>query len=128
MSNHKAYIGVGSLLGLTLLSGAVLSAPKANADTSGTVDITVNVPAACSLTPANTSLTKTINPGTSAEIGTANLKAVCNDPSGFAIYAIGYTNNTHGNTDLVTELVAEHSNHTGTCSSTSNWHMTIANT
>ncbi len=127
MSSHKAYIGVSSLLSLTLLSGVILCAPKANADTSATVDLTVNVPAACSLTPANTNLTKTINPGTSDTIGTSNLKAVCNDPSGFAIYAIGYTNNTHGNTDLVTELGAEHSIHTGTDTSASNWNMTIAN-
>ncbi len=43
------YKTTGSLLALTLLSGAILSAPKANADTSATVDLTVNVPAACSL-------------------------------------------------------------------------------
>ena len=127
MSNHKAYLGAGSLLSLTLLSVAILSAPKANADTSATVDLTVNVPAACSLTPANTSLTKTINPGTSDTIGTSNLKAVCNDPNGFAIYAIGYTNNTHGNTDLITDLGTDYSIHTGTGTSASNWNMTIAN-
>ncbi|MBR3131464.1 BspA family leucine-rich repeat surface protein [Candidatus Saccharibacteria bacterium] len=127
MSNRKAYLGVGSLLSLTLISGAVLSAPKANADTSAIVNLTVNVPAACSLTPANTYLTNTINPGTNKEIGTANLKAVCNDPSGFAIYAVGYTNEEYGNTNLITDLGSNHSIHTGTGTSTSNWNMTIAN-
>ena len=127
MQNHKITTVGGMLLSLTLLSGAILSAPKANADTSATVDLTVNVPAACSLTPANTSLTKTINPGTSDTIGTSNLKAVCNDPNGFAIYAIGYTNNTHGNTDLITDLGTDYSIHTGTGTSASNWNMTITN-
>ena len=127
MRISKSIFGGGALLGLSLLSGAILSAPKANADTSATVDLTVNVPAACSLTPANTTLAQTIAPGAAGNIGTANLKAVCNDPSGFAIYAIGYTNNTYGNTDLVTELGAEHSIHTGTGTSASNWNMTIDN-
>ncbi len=126
MHKLKLYIG-GGLLFLTLLSGAILSAPHASADTSGTVDITVSINAACTLTPANTNLTQTIAPGTTGNIGTANLKAVCNDAGGFAIYAIGYTNNTNGNTDLVAELGTEHSIHTGTGTSASNWNMTIDN-
>ena len=30
-------------------------------------------------------------------IGSANISAFCNDPNGFAIYAIGYTEDTYGN-------------------------------
>ncbi|MBR3131300.1 hypothetical protein IKG31_01870 [Candidatus Saccharibacteria bacterium] len=121
------YKPLGSLLALTLLSGAILSTPKANADTSATVDLTVNVPAACSLTPANTSLTKTINPGTSDTIGISNIKALCNDANGFAIYAVGYTDSEYGNTDLITDLGTNYSIHTGTGTSASNWNMTIDN-
>ena len=125
-SYKKTFLG-GGLLSLTVLSGAVLSAPKANADTSATIDLTVNVPAACSLTPANTSLTKTINPGTSETIGTANLKAVCNDPNGFAIYAVGYTNEEYGNNYLTTTLGEDYKIATGNVASpsTSQWNMTI---
>ncbi len=127
MYKQKSLIGVGTLLSLTLLSGAVLSAPLASADTSGTVDVTVSINAACTLTPNSTSLTQTIAPGTPGNIGTANLKAVCNDAEGFAIYAVGYTNNEYGNTDLITELGTNYSIHTGTGNSTSNWNMTIDN-
>ncbi len=115
------------MLSLTLLSGAVLSAPKASADTSGTVDITVNVPAACTLSATNNTLTKTINPGTSDTIGISNIKALCNDANGFAIYAVGFTDSTYGNTDLVTDLGSNYSIHTGTDTSASNWNMTIDN-
>ncbi len=115
------------LLSLTLLSGAVLSAPKANADTSATVDLTVDVPTACSLTPANTNLVSTINPGTNGEIGTANIKAVCNDPNGFAIYAVGYTDEEYGNNYLTTTLGEDYKIATGNVvsPSTSQWNMTI---
>ena len=133
MHNKTGYKSLGSLLALTLLSGAILSAPKANADTSATVDLTINVPAACSLTPANTYLTNTINPGTNKEIGTANLKAVCNDPEGFAIYAVGLTGDNYGDNNLRMidgdALSQTHFIPTGTATSgnTSNWNMTIAN-
>ena len=72
---HKKVLmrGVGSLLALTLLSGAVITAPNTRADSSSTVDITVNVPASCSLTPPNTDLYQTINPGETKEIGTAHM-------------------------------------------------------
>jgi uncharacterized protein (TIGR02145 family) len=126
MHSNKTYLG-GGLLALTLLSGAVLAAPKANADTSGTVDITVNVPAACTLSATNNTLTKTINPGTSDTIGISNIKALCNDANGFAIYAVGFTDSTYGNTDLVTDLGSNYSIHTGTDTSASNWNMTIDN-
>ncbi len=127
MHKPRSLIGVVALLCFTLLSGIILSAPLASADTSDTVNIAVNVPAACTLTPTSTSLTQTIAPGTPGNIGTANLKAVCNDAEGFAIYAVGYTNNEYGNTDLITELGTSHSIHTGTGTSTSNWNMTIDN-
>lgn len=75
----------------------------------------------------NTSLTKTINPGTSDTIGTSNLKAVCNDPNGFAIYAVGYTDTEYGNNYLTTDLGDDYKIATGTGTSASNWNMTIAN-
>jgi len=121
----------GGLLGFSLLSGAILSAPIVKADTSGTVDITVNVPAACALSATNNNLVKTINPGTGDTIGTSNLKAICNDPDGFAIYAVGYTDNIYGKNVLSTELTNGEQNYdiiSGTAESgnTSNWSMQLA--
>ena len=120
----------GVLLCLTLLTGAILSAPKVAADASSVIDIEVNVPTACTLTPTNTILTKTINPGASDKIGDASLKAVCNDPSGFAIYTVGYTNDEYGNNALITDLGAEHKIDTGIDEhpTESQWNMTITNT
>ncbi|MBR3131132.1 InlB B-repeat-containing protein [Candidatus Saccharibacteria bacterium] len=129
MHQYRTYIGVGSLLGLTLLSGAVLTAPRANADTSGTVDITINVPTACSLSATNNTLTKTINPGTADTIGTSNIKALCNDANGFAIYAVGYTDEQYGNNYLTTDLGDNYKIATNNTASpsTSQWNMTIDN-
>ena len=129
MNKKTEYKTLGSLLAVSLLSGAILSAPFASADSSDTVNIKVKVPAACTLTATNNNLVKTINPGTSDTVGTANLKAVCNDPDGFAIYAIGYTDNTHGNNYLTTSLGDDYKIPTGTNTSgnTSSWFMTIDN-
>ena len=131
MNKRNEYKAVGPLLTLTLFSGAVLTAPLANADTSGTVDITVNVPAACSLSATNKSLVKTINPGTEENIGTANLKAICNDPNGFAVYAVGYTDEQFGKNVLSTNLTTSEQSFdiisgTATSGDTSNWSMKIA--
>ena len=130
MHSHKALIGVGALFSFALFSFIVLTAPLAHADTSSTVNLRVNIPTACSLTPAEETITKEFVPGTAGPIGTASLKAVCNDPGGFAIYTIGYTNNTHGNTDLVAIISGEEapSIHTGLGNSgASNWNMTVSN-
>ena len=130
MHNHKLYTTVGFLLVSTLLSGAILSAPKVNADTTSAVSLTVNVPAVCSLTPAATTLTKTITPGTLETIGTSNLKAICNDPSGFAIYAVGYTDDAYGNNVLAanfsTETNVDIISDTAETGNTSNWYVSIA--
>ncbi len=127
MQNNKALMAGGILL--SLLSTMVLTVPKASADTSGVVDITVTLPTNCSITASNNSLTKTATPGAPNTIGTAKLKALCNDANGFAIYAVGYTNSEYGNTDLVTDLGDNYSIETGTGNSgdTSNWNMTIGN-
>ncbi len=129
MHQYRTYIRVGSLLGLTLLSGAIITAPKASADSSGAIDITAILPTNCSLIATNNSLVKEATPGTPNTIGTAKFKATCNDAAGFAIYAVGYTNSEYGNTDLVTDLGEDYNIKTGTGNSgdTSNWNMTIGN-
>ncbi len=116
-------------MSLSLLSGAILTAPNIYADSSDVVNIKVKVPAACTLSTSNNNLTKTINPGEYLPIGTSNIKAVCNDPDGFAIYAIGYSDNKHGNNFLTTDLGDDYKIASGTAQNgpTSNWSMTIAN-
>ena len=66
-----------------------------------------------------------------SEIGTTTLKAFCNDPNGFAIYAIGYTGEEYSGTNH-TRLVGTNNPSetiaTGTATSggTSNWAMKLA--
>ena len=70
----------------------------------------VTVAEACTLTattsPAHTAtLANGIYSAATTEyasgIGKTTLKVVCNDASGFSIYAVGYTNNEYGNTKLM---------------------------
>ena len=76
--------------------------------------------------------TAIINPGVyQADIGITTLKATCNDPDGFAIYAIGYTDTTYGKTTLTAnvggQLSPSNDITTGTATSgtTSKWAMKL---
>ena len=105
------------LVGITIVCGFILSQPKsstsANAATS-TVTASVVVPSACTLSGTIASgdeHIKTMTAGTyEGAIGKTTIKAVCNDPNGFDIYAVGYsgtssdlynTAGTVGNTNMI---------------------------
>ena len=132
MKKLITFLGTGFLLACALFCGTVLSAPNTHADSAGTVDVNVIVPVACSLSPENTYLENTIYPGTSGTIGTAKIKAVCNDPSGFAIYAVGFTGDNYGDNNLRMiengSLSQTYIIQTGTATTgdTSGWNMSIA--
>ncbi len=93
--------------------------------------ININVPVSCSMSATGTdSHTATVNNGqTTGNIGTTNLKVICNDNSGYAIYAIGYTNDTYGKTVLTSStLGSTHDIATATTvtTGTSSWAMKLA--
>lgn len=98
----KLTIATLSLVGLTVFAGAILMPSVASADDSAISNVSVNVPVACTMTGTGmNSHNATIPNGTyQANIGTTTMKAVCNDSNGFAIYAIGYTDNEYGKTVL----------------------------
>ena len=137
---NKYLLTLISLLSLTALSGALLMSSSVSA-TSSSTSATVHVPDACTLVSTlNTPHTATLSPGTSTGygnsggvngIGQTTLKVTCNDSLGFAIYAIGYTEDTFGNTNLVSNTknngVSTYTIATGTntSGSTSNWAMQI---
>ncbi len=88
------------------------------------------------MTGTGTSHTATLNPGTYSGasgseyengIGKTTLTAICNDDNGFSIYAIGYTGNEYG----VTNLVGGNTNGTiatkayASGDTTSNWSMKL---
>ena len=101
------------LLFLTFLSGLALSIPRTMAihepaPATDIVDvININVPVSCSMSATgNTSHNATVQNGTTvSDIGTTNLKVICNDNSGYAIYAIGYTDDTYGKTVLTSSAL-----------------------
>lgn len=51
---------------------------------------------------------------------------LCNDAGGYAIYAVGYSNNTLGNTDLIFNNTPSSTNNIHTDGSGSNWGMTLS--
>ena len=113
-------LGIGGILGSYQISAAVID------------DVAITVPVACTLTGTGMdSHTATINPGVyQNNIGTTTLKVLCNDNSGFAIYAAGYTGEEVGGTNSnklvgnATHLAID----TGVAQSgtTSNWAMKLA--
>ena len=119
-----------ALAGVAAVFGGILLTTNASADVAKDVNVRVLVPTACSLLGTNTTLSADALPSQQTEIGTASFKAVCNDPSGLAIYAVGYTNDTYGNTNLVSTDGNNNTIATGAFSSPTNsqWNMTLANT
>ena len=116
------------LTSLTLAAGFILSSINVSADTSNTTNASVTVPVACSLSATvDTAHTATINNGTYTEdIGTTTLTTVCNDAEGFAIYAIGYTDDTYGNNTLIGANTNQTiTTSTATSGNISNWAMKL---
>ena len=134
--NHRlnsVSLFAGILAIITFFSALLLSAPHASASNSSTINVSLKVMAACSLSATTgPDLSTTINAGGDGLIGTTSLKAVCNDNGGLAIYAIGYTGSVHGDTNLRKQesgdtLSATNLIPTGVSSSTSYWNMTVTN-
>ena len=116
-------IAVSSLFVLFGASGA-------NATTSSVDSVSIEVPVACTMTSTvNTAHTATANVGTYQEnIGETTFNVICNDANGFAVYAIGYSDDTYGNTTMKpSTLAVSNAIATGTATSgnTSNWAMKL---
>ena len=92
---------------MTFIFGMVLSSANTSADESVVDDVTINVPVACTFSGTGmTSHNATIMPGNIARnIGNTTMKVFCNDSDGFAIYAIGYTDDTDGKTVLTSSAL-----------------------
>ena len=55
----------------------------------------------------NTHTAEINNGQLNSSIGETTIKSFCNDSNGFAIYAIGYTDNTEGKNVLSTDLYSK---------------------
>ena len=122
----------GSMVAVTLVSAAVLSSVRVNADTDTVDEVSITVPSACTMSgniATGNEHTASINPNTyQNNIGKTTITTFCNDAGGYAIYAIGYTGNEYTGEDH-TKLIGTNTNQkisTGTAKTgTSQWAMRI---
>ena len=128
--NRIDFLVVLELIIITLCLGAVLASTYVYADdpisSTSSANASVTVAEACSLAVNNVSphTTTLTNNNTAEDVGSTTFTATCNDPSGLAIYAVGYSNDEFGNTNLIgsTGNIA-----TGTNDTNSNWSMKVVN-
>ena len=120
-----------SLVGLVLITASFLLNAHAFAD--DVVDqINITVPESCTvegIIATGGEHTKTVqNNQYYSEIGTTTFKTYCNDNNGYAIYAVGYSNDEFGNTLMKHNSSSAYDFDTGTATSgnTSNWAMKLA--
>ena len=89
---------VGSLALATVFGNSIVFATE-NTDIVDQINITV--PVSCTLSGTNLLHNTTMqNNQYKTDIGSANMKTTCNDTNGYAIYAIGYTDETDGNNKM----------------------------
>ncbi|MBR3353204.1 hypothetical protein IKG49_01265 [Candidatus Saccharibacteria bacterium] len=99
-TNKSSLYIISSLTITTLILGLVLSSALVSADNDTSVvdEINITIPVSCTLsgTGMNTHNAEINNGQYNSAIGETTMKAFCNDNNGFAIYAIGYTDNEDG--------------------------------
>ena len=118
--------GTIAISSLFLLVGA----SGVHAASSAIDEVTITVPASCSLTDTvGSPHTATIETGVyQDDIGETTFKVFCNDNEGFSVYAVGYTNEEYGNTTMKPNTLAVSNaitTGTATSGSTSNWAMKL---
>ena len=125
-----SFVGMLFVFGL-INSNIVFATQTCTTDNNGivtckdTVSASVNVTSACSMSRTNGGSGEydggELTAGIAKTISASTFKVMCNDTGGYAIYAVGFSNNEFGNTNLIS------SNGTiGTDGSTSNWKMQLA--
>ena len=97
---------------------------------SSSLDVSVTVGTACNFSgnvdiPHTSTIMNGVN---STDIGKTTMNVTCNDQGGYAVYAIGYTNDEYGNTSLKSSISDDYNISTGTSTSgnTSNWSMKLS--
>jgi len=125
--NKKRFLPFGLLFAATILSLFVLSSSGTFADEEQ-ADATVTVSSACTMFREST--VPHVVSGSAGSyhenVGITRLNTVCNDKDGYAIYAVGYSHDTVGDTNMYGEesgaIIP-----TGTASgNVSNWSMKLA--
>lgn len=132
-SKRKVFKALDIVVGFATLSSALvlLNVAGVYAESSSVDNVTVTVPVSCSMTgTVGSEHTAIVEVGTYTEdIGETTFKVLCNDSNGFAVYAIGYSDDTYGNTVMKPSTVADANaiaTGTATSGSTSNWAMKLS--
>ncbi len=121
--NKQVLIGLSTLSLVTTLSGVALSNSNSSAASASTATAAVKIASSCTLTTTGGgNYSATVPNGTSAEIEGSTLTASCNDAGGFALYAVGYSNDTIGNNNMIGQSVNIATNTSG---NDSYWAMKI---
>ena len=123
---------VGILIGAVVFCAIGLMSSISYAETT-TANATVTVGKACTMTATlDSPHSAMVDPGQYlSEIGQTTFKVICNDAGGYAIYAVGNSNNEYGNNKLVASVAgalnSDYDIVTGTATSgnTSNWAMKV---
>ncbi len=112
---------------VTLVSGVLLLSPKSSAANNASLVFRVTIPEACSLS-AGTTHNASVIPRQTTTIGTSYITAMCNDASGFAIYAVGSSGDNIGDNYLRSTTSANYIA-TGAAASPTNsqWNFRINN-
>ncbi len=89
---------IATLVSITQSFGSVSAV-----EGSASANASVTVSSACSFSRTNGSgeYNGILANNSSVEIIGSTFTTFCNDPGGYAVYAIGYSNNEYGNTDLI---------------------------
>ena len=98
-----AILSLVILTTITTISALILSSSPSHAETSSVL-ASVTVPDVCTIAADNSSTAHTDTVGVGeykANIGETVFNITCNDNNGYSIYAVGYSNNTVGNTNLI---------------------------
>ena len=140
LAQHLDYTVTGALIITTLIAGIVASTVHVNAEDNNTAVTTasVTVAASCSMTatvdtPHNATLANGIYSASTTDyadgIGKTTIATFCNDNSGYAIYAIGYTGDKYDGEDHTKLIGATNGQKiatgTATSGSASNWAMKL---
>ena len=136
VANHNYAARVSLIMTSITLFAAVIMTTTASvsADSSVVDTFTIDLPSSCSMNAVvDTAHTATLEMGTYSGgsdypngIGKTNVSVFCNDPSGFAVYAVGFSNDTYGNNTMVgTNTNSTISTGTATSGANSQWAMKL---
>ncbi len=120
-------VGVPLVIISALILG--LTTSHSSADTASSDDITLKLDVACTVSSVVTSPHSALDMNVGqykTDIGNTDISVFCNDNNGYSVYAIGNSNSTDGNSDLISNINENYNIHTGTnTTGNSSWAMKL---